>query len=113
MSSLRDKIEQHKKLFPKADLSGQLLKLEEELIEVKHAASTIEMIKEIADCIICCIGIYRFAPETAAFFIKSIITNYNVFLPEIYDEVERKWEINLNRKWEYKNGRYHHIKELN
>lgn len=113
MSNLRDKIEQHKKLFPKATLSSQILKLEEELLEVKHAKTTIEMIKELADCIICCIGIYRFAPETAAFIIKSIMTKHNVFLPEIYDEVECKWEINLHRKWEYKNGQYHHIEELN
>lgn len=113
MSSLLQKIEQHKKLFPLADLSGQLLKLEEELNEVKTAKTTMEMIEEIADCIICCIGIYRFAPETAHFILKSILTQNDDYIPQIYDAVESKWKINLNRKWEYKNGRYHHIDEFN
>ena len=113
MSNLIQKIEEHKKLFPLADLSGQLLKLEEELSEVNAAENLKHKIDEIADCIICSIGIYRFAPQTAHFIIKSIMMQNDEYIPEIYDAVERKWQINLKRKWEYKNGRYHHIEEFN
>ena len=109
MSNLLQKIEEHKKLFPLADLSNQLLKLEEELNEVNAANSLEHRIEELADCIICCIGIYRFAPQTAHFIIKSILLQNDDYLTNIYDAVEEKWKINLNRKWEYKNGKYHHI----
>lgn len=109
MSNLLQKIEEHKKLFPLADLSGQLMKLEEELNEVETAKTLQDKIEELADCIICCIGIYRFAPKTAHFIIKSIVQQNDAYLPEIYDAVEAKWKINQNRKWEYKNGKYHHV----
>lgn len=109
MSSLIQKIEEHKKLFPLADLSGQLLKLEEELNEVETAETLQEKIEEIADCIICCIGIYRFAPQTAQFIINSIVQQNDDHIVEIYEAVEAKWKINLGRKWEYKNGKYHHV----
>lgn len=113
MSNLKQKIEEHKKLFPLADLSGQLMKLEEELNEVDASINFQDKIEEIADCIICCIGIHRFAPQTAHFIIKSILTQNDEYIPEIYDAVENKWKINLSRKWEYKDGKYHHIKEFN
>lgn len=113
MSNFLQKVNEHKKLFPLADLANQLLKLEEELNEVKTANKLSHKIEELADCIICCIGIYRFAPETANFIVKSILAQYDDYVPEIYEAVENKWQINLNRKWEYKNGKYHHIKEFN
>ena len=47
MSNLLQKIEEHKKLFPLADLSGQLLKLEEELNEVNAAKNLKHKIEEI------------------------------------------------------------------
>ena len=109
MSNLLQKIEEHKKLFPLADLSGQLMKLEEEFNEVETAETLKDKIEELADCIICCIGIYRFAPKTARFIIKSILQQNDDHIPEIYDAVENKWKVNLNRKWEYKNGKYHHV----
>lgn len=113
MSSFKQKVEEHKKLFPLADLTNQVLKLEEEINEVNTADTLTHRIEELADCIICCIGISRFAPKTANFIIKSIMTQNDDFLPEIYDAVEHKWKVNLNRKWEYKNGKYHHIEEFN
>lgn len=109
MSTLQQKIEEHKKLFPLADPRGQLLKLEEELNEVETAETLQNRIEKIADCIICCIGIYRFAPKTAQFIIKSILQQNDEHIPEIYDAVNYKWQINLSRKWEYKNGKYHHV----
>ena len=98
MSNLLQKIEEHKKLFPLADLSGQLMKLEEELNEVETAKTLQDKIEELADCIICCIGIYRFAPKTAQFIIKSIVSENNDNIVEIYEAVENKWKVNLNRK---------------
>lgn len=109
MSSLIQKVKEHKELFPLADLRGQLLKLEEELQEVNGAETLSEKIEELADCIICCIGIYRFAPQTAHFIIKSIVSENNDNIVDIYEAVENKWKINLGRKWEYKNGKYHHV----
>lgn len=109
MSSLIQKVKEHKELFPLADLRGQLLKLEEELNEVETAETFSDKIEELADCIICCIGIYRFAPKTAQFIIKSIVSENNDNIVDIYDAVENKWKINLGRTWEYKNGRYHHV----
>lgn len=109
MSTLQQKIEEHKKLFPLANLRGQLMKLEEELNEVETAETLQDRIEEIADCIICCIGIYRFAPAVARFIIKMIAIESDAYLPEIYDAVENKWKINLSRKWEFKNGKYHHV----
>ena len=98
MSNLLQKIEEHKKLFPLANLSGQLIKLEEELNEVETAKTLQDKIEELADCIICCIGIYRFAPKTAQFIIKSIVSENNDNIVEIYEAVENKWKVNLNRK---------------
>ena len=80
MSNLLQKIEEHKKLFPLANLSGQLMKLEEEFNEVETAETLQDRIEEIADCIICCIGIYRFAPKIAQFIIKSIVSENTIIL---------------------------------
>lgn len=109
MSNLLQKIEEHKKLFPLADLSGQLIKLEEEFNEVETAETLQDRIEEIADCIICCIGIYRFAPKTSQFIIKSIVSENNDNIVDIYEAVENKWKVSLNLKWEYTNGKYHHV----
>lgn len=102
------KVEEHKKLFPLADLNGQVLKLNEELDEFLLATTDEERVKELADCIICCIGIFRWATLVARSYIVMIFEKKKDKIKEILDEVNHKWEINLNRTWEYKNGYYHH-----
>jgi hypothetical protein len=104
------KVDEHKKLFSLADLGGQIMKLNEEFQEYKDANSDEERYKELADCFICCIGIYRFAPLVSRAMIAHLINHQSdKSLKIIIDEINKKWQINLNRTWEYKDGKYHHV----
>lgn len=96
---------EHESLFPKADLQSQVIKLEEELGEVSEAKTEEQVIKELADCIICCIGMYRFAPKTAE-LLDSVIGQASK--PTIEEAVRRKWKINLGRTWEWNGKTYKH-----
>ena len=105
-----DKVDEHKKLFPLADLGGQVMKLDEELDEYLKSFDEEEKLKELADCVICCIGIYRWATLVSRSYLAMILKfKTEKQLKIIAKEVNDKWQINLNRTWEYKNGRYHHI----
>lgn len=107
---LKKMSKEHKKLFPRATLETQVKKLEEEINEVIEADGYNEIVDELADCLIVCCGIYRFAKKVAlnnasnfvgiaeAFGFKSIL----------FKRAEEKWKINLSRKWSYRNGKYHH-----
>lgn len=48
---------QHKDLFPLAEESGQINKLQEELTEYMVAKNDEQKKKELADCLIVCAGI--------------------------------------------------------
>lgn len=102
---------EHSKLFPNADIGSQTEKLEEELTELEQTKGSFEAINELADCFIVCAGIYRFAPQVALLSISGINNTVEelgyktVFLKC----VEAKWEFNKTRKWEFKDGKYHHI----
>ena len=103
---------EHAILFPLADLSGQINKLVEELREFKDAETDEQRKKELADCLIVCAGIYRFDHAKGMYKMLDItdiikLRKYN--LTEIEDLANCKWLINLNRKWEFKDGSYHHI----
>lgn len=104
-----DKVDEHKKLFPLADLGGQIMKLDEELDEYLKSLNEDERMKELADCVICCIGIYRWATLVSRSYMAMILKfKTEKQLKLIAEEVNRKWQINLNRTWEYKDGYYHH-----
>lgn len=104
------KVDEHKQLFPLADLAGQVMKLEEELLEFQQAETNEEKIKELADCVICCIGIFRFAPLVSKSYIAHIFSRIRPdTVQQVVEAVNTKWQINLNRTWEYKDGKYHHI----
>ena len=103
MIDLEKMAKAHKKLFPNATLESQVIKLEEELIELHNAVEFEDILKEKADVIIVCIGIYRFAPAVASYLMPSALSE----LEE--KEVNRKWQINLKRKWEWNGKTYHHI----
>lgn len=106
MIDIKEMSKQHEQLFPLADLASQVLKLEEELSEVTEAKTDEQVIKELADCIICCIGMYRFVPITAGFLATEI---GSAVKPAVEAEVERKWKVNLNRKWEWNGKVYKHV----
>jgi hypothetical protein len=105
MIDLEKMAKEHEKLFPKADLASQVIKLEEELNEVGEAKDEDHVIRELADCVICCAGMYRFAPKTAELLDGAIGTASRKYVDE---EVERKWRINLKRTWEWNGKTYKH-----
>ena len=78
---------------------------------MKEASSTEEVKKEIADCLIVFAGIYRFDKEKGNLLISILRIMSEGFFSEIEKLANEKWEINKKRKWEFKNGVYHHIVE--
>ena len=103
--------QEHKKLFPQADLTSQCLKAGEELREYKQAKNEEQVIKELADVAICCIGIYRFDKDIAeAIFMNAMVYADLLGLrSKIETEVARKWEVNTHRTWKFVNGVYKHV----
>lgn len=107
----------HERLFPKADLNSQVVKLEEEIGEYKQAANAgnwEQAKKELADVGVVCIGIYRFAPKVADWIFSHCVRLYGSIsnrsgLPKLDDLINRKWKINEGRKWEWNGTTYHHI----
>ena len=104
MIDLEKMAREHEQLFPICSLESQILKMEEELNELKQAATIEQVINETADCIIVCAGIYRFSPLTAQRLLGSL-----VIMGGMEEAVERKWNINMNRKWKFVNGVYKHV----
>lgn len=85
------KVDEHKKLFPLADLQGQVMKLDEELDEYLKAITQEEKIKELADCIICCIGIFRWATLVSRSYLAFIYSRINKDLyKDVIKEVNNK-----------------------
>lgn len=106
MIDLEKMAKEHEKLFPKASLESQIWKLEEEILEFEDAKTLSENIKELADIQIVCAGLYRWCPSLAIIISKlySLIDN-----DAVEAEVNRKWQINLNRKWEWNGKTYKHV----
>lgn len=103
---------QHAKLFPLADLNGQLTKYDEEMEELNKAKSKAKQTIELADCYICCAGMYRFDKEIAEnnlAIIQLMAETLGIDWLDILKTAVKKWEVNIKRKWEYKDGKYHHI----
>lgn len=102
---------EHEGLFPIADIESQLIKLDEEKSEAGEAYR--QYIKELADVLIVCAGIYRFNPDRALREIDRVYENTEKLgmTDLVEDEVIRKWDVNKNRKWEWNGKTYHHIDE--
>lgn len=114
MEKLRQKItKEHEQLFPLATLISQILKLEEELEELEKAEDMYKAISEMADCFIVCCGIYRFSKRVALMLMSAVLTAAEElgYLDVMLKSVEAKWEFNKTRKWEFKDGKYHHVGE--
>jgi hypothetical protein len=97
--------ESHKELFPNATPESQFWKLEEEIAEFENCENDQQAIKELADIIIVCGGLYRWFPKTARAVASNYVYNMGVF-PE--EEVNRKWSVNLKRKWVWNGKTYKH-----
>ncbi len=117
MIDLEKLAESHKALFPKATLESQVWKLEEEMQECNEANSKgiISHIKsEYGDVLIVCGGLYRWTPLLARAIALDAyrLASYQDIAPgELEEEVDRKWQINLKRKWGWNGKTYHHVEE--
>lgn len=110
---LRKMSKEHEILFPLATLGTQTLKLDEELSECEKAEDLYEVQNELADSLLVCCGIYRFAPKTALLVATSIMGTAESFgfKSIIMKKAKEKWGINKKRKWKIENGIYHHVGE--
>lgn len=109
MIDLEKMAKQHEKLFPNATLESQIAKMEEEIEEFGNAKTVEEQRQELADVIIVCAGLYRWCRLTAQYLALHFLEfDYN---DTIEEEVNRKWQINLKRKWEWNGKTYHHVEK--
>lgn len=99
---------EHEKLFPKATAESQFWKLEEEIKELADAITREQQIKELADIVIVCGGLFRWFPATASAIKYAFYDLYNEYTVKVDEEVNRKWQVNLNRKWEWNGKTYKH-----
>lgn len=113
MIDLEKMAKEHEKLFPNASLESQIWKLEEEAKEFQLAETEQDKMKELADILIVCGGLYRWCPlvaKTQAYSVyRTIDYDFNVYISDFESEVNRKWQINLKRKWEWNGKTYHHV----
>ena len=99
--------------FPDADLSGQLMKLEEELHEF-HNAQGEERLKELPDVFIVCAGLGRWN-SLIGYHILSMVVNgaHHTEVNRLLDEVGLKMAKNRARVWlKDGEGKYHHDVKL-
>lgn len=113
MIDLDKMAEEHKKLFPNATLESQVWKLEEEITEWSHTKNYEDGLREIADIVIVCGGLLRWCPALARnisyHFVDEPRCEVYGGREAIEKEVNRKWQINLKRKWEWNGKTYHHV----
>lgn len=110
MIDLDKMAKEHEKLFPNATLESQLWKLEEEISELQEV-NIDEQIKEVADVIIVCAGLSRWFPKTAYFMAQYFVNEIqkgDITYEDVENEINRKWQINLKRKWVWNGKTYHH-----
>lgn len=102
MIDLEKMAKEHEKLFENCDLASQDEKIYEEVNEV---------MKELADVVIVCGGIYRFNKPRANAMLGDVFEVCELLAIDPDDleaEVNRKWQINLKRKWVWNGKTYHH-----
>ena len=115
MIDLEKLAESHKVLFPKATAESQFWKLEEEINEWAHTKNYEDGLQEVSDIVIVCAGLFRWYPATARTICYHFTDEETNKLyggrDAIEKEVDRKWQINLKRKWEWNGKTYHHVNE--
>jgi hypothetical protein len=108
----------HEQTFPDATQEGQIdkyFKEEAEFLTAMEIGSFNEAINEMADCFIVACGIGRFDIILAARFMGRV---FNMFANDagftkttLQKAIDKKMEINRNRKWGKKGNSYQHIEE--
>lgn len=110
---LREMAKRHEKLFPNADLLSQVKKFDEEYQEYWNTEDGADGVKELADCLIVCAGIYRFLPGlgyTAALRVCEMVEDFNEgTIVQLVKKAEEKWLISERRKWQFVDGVYKHV----
>ena len=111
MIDLEKMAKEHEKLFPNATLESQIWKLEEEIREFFDTGDYSEdELREIADVCIVCAGLYRWCPCLAYQLCSEFYWKHEgKWSSKIEKEVNRKWQVNLKRKWEWNGKTYKHI----
>lgn len=110
MIDLEKMSKEHETLFPNATAESQFVKLEEEKAECREAY--IKYIKELSDVLIVCAGIYRFDQKKAieeSNAVCNICMLMDIDVKDVETEVNRKWKVNLGRKWEWNGKTYKHV----
>lgn len=108
----KDIVEWHKKTFPDTDLKSQLLKLEEELLEMEEATKKTDqeaIMNEVADVYIVSVVLAkRYHSRIGISYLRYFcFTNI-----QILEHVSKKMDENVKRTWEKKNGVDRHKKVL-
>ena len=107
MIDLEKMAKEHEKLFPNATLESQVWKLDEEMLEYKNAETSEVQLQERADIIIVCAGLIRWCKVLGITIFHNF---YSGYYDKVESEVNRKWQINLKRKWEWNGKTYKHVK---
>lgn len=90
----------NKKTFPHATMSGQLMKLEEELREFEKAKTTQEHRNEMADIFIVLGGLKRRDCLIGNFMRNKLFDDmHTCVLKSVLKAIRRKMEINRKRTW--------------
>lgn len=107
LSLLHDEIKEwHEKTFPDATLSGQLIKLEEELKEYDEAETFADELNEAVDVYIVCCGLDRWDSEISKVVKSRLILLIN---EDFINALKAKHEKNLKRVWvKTQEGTFHH-----
>ena len=103
----------HKKTFPKATLESQLLKLHEELLELKKCKNRYSdaFLEEVADClIVASVLAGRFHSPVGNLVLSALFPEKdNLDMLAILSlHVDLKMEKNLRRTWKKERGVYRH-----
>ena len=113
--TIKSIIEWHEQTFPDATLEGQIEKwFDEEREFMKTILGTEEEIYELADLVIVSAGIMRFNYGWGFDFLSRTLEhmrNVDYIGNALWEVVERKMEINRNRKWGKIGNKFQHIEE--
>lgn len=112
--SIKSIIEWHETTFPDATLMGQEEKFEKEYKEYKESGK--KDILELADMFIVACGVARFPNGSGSAILCFVRTSNeleksNFTGDELQEAVDKKMEINRQRKWNFENGVYQHKEE--
>lgn len=104
----------HKETFPDATLEGQVDKFVDEQVECTNAKNADEKIDELADMFIVACGIGRFSQQDFICdisLIKELMDQHNISCVRLEAAVNKKMEVNRQRKWGKRDGKYQHIED--